>query len=116
MAQGHGYLDGVETSPILWESCHLAKMHEQLATTNESHHEKDFSFGLEDVTHTNEEGMVRLKQDVFLKPCWLDLIILNDNILSQWLHRIDLLWASLLHEEHLTEGAATNDWLDHEIS
>ena len=90
-------------------------MLEEVTTTDKSHHEKYFSLRLEDITHTNQEGMVRLKLNVFLEPCRFKTSILNNDIFSQRLHRINLLRASLLHELDLSKGAATNDWLDLEI-
>ena len=75
-------LDGIETSSILRESRHLSEVHKQLTTSDKSHHEKDLCLRLEDITHSYEERMVRLEQDVLLKPCRLNLIVLDDNILS----------------------------------
>ena len=43
------------------EASDLAQMHEELATTDESHHEENLLLCLEDVAHTNEERVIGLQ-------------------------------------------------------
>lgn len=81
MAESHGDLDGVEAGPILWEPSHLPQVHKKLTTTDESHNEEDFLLSLEDVAHTDKEGVVCLQQDVLLEPGRLHLIVLDNHVL-----------------------------------
>ena len=60
VTEGHGDLDCVEACTLFWESCDLSEVHEKLTTTDESHDEEDFLFGLEYVAHTYQEGVVGL--------------------------------------------------------
>jgi len=61
MAQSHGDLNGIEAGTRLMEASDLAQMHEELATTDESHHEENLLLCLEDVAHTNEERVIGLQ-------------------------------------------------------
>jgi hypothetical protein len=44
-------------------------MHEQFATADELHDEKDLLFSHEDEGHADEEGVIGFKQDVLLQLC-----------------------------------------------
>jgi hypothetical protein len=67
VAQGHGDLNSIETGALLREASNLAEVHEEFTTTDESHNEENLLFGLEDVAHADEEGVVGLQQNVLLK-------------------------------------------------
>lgn len=62
-------LNGVELSSILVEPLRLPQMHEQFATADELHDEKDLLFSHEDEGHADEEGVIGFKQDVLLQLC-----------------------------------------------
>ena len=76
------HLGSVESGPFLGESGGISKVHEQLSSSDESHHEEDLLLSLEDVVHTDEEWMVCLHHNVLLKLCALNLVVVDDNILS----------------------------------
>ena len=82
VAEGHGDLDGVEAGSVLREASDLAQVHEKLATSDESHDEENLLLSLEHVAHSDEEWVIRLQKDIFLQSGRLDLIVLDDNILS----------------------------------
>ena len=67
MTQSHGNLNCVETRSLFRESCNLAQMGEKLTSTHESHDEEYFVVCLEDVIHSNEEGMVSLHQNILFQ-------------------------------------------------
>ena len=112
VAEGHGNLNCIEAGPVLRESSHLAQVHEELATSDESHDKENLLVCLEHVAHSNEEGMISLQKDVFLQPSRLDLIILNDDVLSQRFHCVYLVVTNLLHKEDFTETASTDNLFD----
>ena len=59
--------------------------------------------------------MISLKEDIFLKFRRLDLIVFNNHIFPEGLHSVYLRCTFLLHEEHLSKAASSNDFLDLEI-
>ena len=67
MTQSHSNLDCVETRSLFREPRNLAQMGEKFTSTDESHDEEYFVVGLEDVIHSNEEGMVRLHQNILFQ-------------------------------------------------
>ena len=83
MAQCHGDLDRVEAGTLLWETGHLSEMHEEFTTTDESHDEENLLLSLEHVAHTDKEGVIGLKQDVLFESSRLNLVVLNDHVLSE---------------------------------
>ena len=115
VTEGHCDLNGVEAGSIFIEAGDIAQVHEQLTATHEPHHEEDFLLSLEHVAHAHEEGVVSLQQDVLFQTSRLDLVVLDDNILTQRLHSVNFLRSSLLDKEDFTEGASTNDRLDNEV-
>ena len=58
-------------------------MHEQLTTPNEFHDEEDLKVGLEHVFHANKERMVSFLQDLLFKHGALNLIVIQNDILSE---------------------------------
>jgi hypothetical protein len=76
-------LSSIKLSSFLWETGSVSQMHEKFTTSDEAHDEKDFGFGLENIVHSDEERMICLHENFFLKLCALYLVIIKDNILSQ---------------------------------
>ncbi len=58
-------------------------MHEELASSNELHHEEDLLLSLKDIVHAHQERVVRLKQDVLFQLGALDLIVINDDVFPE---------------------------------
>ena len=115
MTQSHGYLDGIESGAVLREASHLAQVHEEFTTSDEAHDEENLLVRLEHVAHTNQKRVVSLQQDVLFQSRGLHLIILNDDILSQGLHGVNIVRIPLLDQKDFSEGATTDDGLDHEV-
>jgi hypothetical protein len=51
-------LAGVESGEVFFKSILFAQVGKQLSTTDESHDEKDFLLGLENILHADQEGML----------------------------------------------------------
>lgn len=83
VTQGHSDLDCVESGPLFVEPRDLPQVHEKLATTDKSHDEENLLLRLEHIAHAHQEGVVSLEQDVLLEPGRLNLVELNNHILSQ---------------------------------
>jgi len=61
VTERHGDLDCVEACALFWESGDLSQVHEEFSSAHESHDEEDLLFGLEDVAHAYQEGVVCLQ-------------------------------------------------------
>ena len=84
-------------------------MHEQLTTSDEFHDEEDLKICLEYKLHAYKERVIGLLQDIFLKHCGFNLIVLQNNVLSQGLHGINCLSISLLHQKDLSKTTLANN-------
>lgn len=115
VSDSHAYLNRVESSTIFCESLGITQVHEKFSTTNKTHYKKNLFWSLEDVTHANQKRMISLQKNIFLKFCWFNLVVFKNNILSQRLHRIDLLGSYFLNKEHFAEAAPTNNFFYLEI-
>ena len=112
----HGNLNRIKTRSLFRESCNLSQVREQLTTSHKSHDEEHFLLRLEDVIHTDQEGVISLHENVLLEFRRLNLVILNDYILAEGLHGVGIVRSTLLDEKHFSEGAATDDRLDNEVA
>jgi hypothetical protein len=90
MADGNSDLERVELGSVFGESGAVPQVHEELTSSDESHHEEDLLFRLEHVMHSHKEGVVSLHQDVLFQLCALNLIVVKDHIFPQRLHGVDL--------------------------
>ena len=86
-------------------------MAEEFTTFDEFHQKVDTELILEDVFHINQEWMVYTVEDVLLHSDVVQLVVFNDQILSNTLHGIEVLSRIMLNEEHLSESALTNKFL-----
>ena len=109
VTKSHRYLNCIETSSLFRETCNLAKMSEKFTTSYESHDEENLLLSLEDVIHSNQEGVISLHKNVLLKFRRLNLVILDDYILAEGLHGVGIVSSTLLDEEHFSKGTATDD-------
>ena len=115
VAEGECHGERVELRSLLLELPVLAQVHEELATSDELHDKVELGVGLEHVLHADEEGVVRLLQDLLLEHRRLDLVVVEDHVLAQGLHGVDIISAFLLHEEHLSKRALADNRLAHEV-
>ena len=90
-------------------------MHEKLTASNEFHDKEDLLIRLKDVLHTHQKWMVSLHKDIFLQKCWLDLIIVKNDILSQRFHSVNGLSLVMLDQEDFTEASFSNYADDFEV-
>jgi len=72
-------------------------MSEQLTTLDELHQEVDTVVVLENVVHVNDERVVDAIEDIFLQLDILELLVVNDDVLSDTLHSVDLLGVHVLN-------------------
>ena len=84
-------------------------MLEELATLDELHDEVDAVGFLEDVVHANDEGMVNLVKDELLDLERLDRLVLDDHILSNALHGVELIILFVVDEVDFAESTATDN-------
>ena len=108
MGQGKCHLGSEELGLVLWEHAHLDQVAEELTTLDEFHQEIDTELVLEDVLHVNQKWMVDGAQDIFFKLDVLHLLILQDDVLADALHCVELLGAHMLNKENLTKGTLAN--------
>jgi hypothetical protein len=90
-------------------------MHKQLTSSNKLHNEENFLVCLENVLHTHQEWVISFQQNILLQKCTFDLIVIQNDVLSETLHCIDRLVGDLLHQEHLSKTTSANDTLYLEI-
>lgn len=62
-------------------SC-FPEMHEKLSTPDKLHNEENLLIGLKYVLHAHEEWVISFEQNIFFKECALNLIIVQNDILS----------------------------------
>ena len=90
-------------------------MREKFSTAHEAHHEEDFLLSLKDVMHPDKKWMISLKQNILLQLRALNLIIIDDYILSKRLHSVNLERILFLYQEYFAETSSTDDLLDGKI-
>ena len=112
VAKSEGNAHTVELGSCFRELPRFPEVHEQLTTSDELHHEKYLEVCLEHELHTDEEWMISFLQDVLLEHGRLNLVVVENNILPEGLHRVHCLGVLFLHEEHLAKATFSNDLLD----
>jgi len=116
MADSHDHLHRVEADDVLLEAVVFTEMGEKFTSADESHHKEDFGLGLEYVFHADEEGMISHLQDILLKLRSLYLIIIQNSVFSQRLHRKHFRTIAFqLHKENLPKSASSNNTHNLEI-
>ena len=82
MAKGESHAQTVELGPLLWKLPGLSQVHEQLTAAHELHYEENLQLRLEHELHANEERMIRFLQNVLLQHGRLNLVVIQNNVLS----------------------------------
>lgn len=90
-------------------------MAEQLASFDEAHDEVDAVFVLEYELHVHDEGVVHCVEDVLFELDVLPLLIVDHDVLTDALHRIDLLRNQVLDQVHLSESSFAYHLEDHKV-
>jgi hypothetical protein len=83
MAESQSNCKRIELSSRFRELPGFSQMHEKLTTSDKLHDEEDFKVCLEHELHTNEERMIGLLQDIFLKHSRLNLVIIQNDIFPE---------------------------------
>ena len=115
VSNGYSQLSSIENDLRLTEPPLSAKNLVELSASNEGHDEVKSQLILEQVFHSNQEGVVALKHNVFLKNGVLYLVLLNQDILSDGLHSIEFIVGFELSQEDLAKGAPSDDHQEIEI-
>ena len=89
--QGHRDLGNDELSRRLVETLHLEQMSEEVAAIYEVHDEEDAVLIVEDVLRADEERVLHLLEDVQLGLESVDTGLVDDLVLSDNLHCVDIL-------------------------
>ena len=106
-------LSSVELDNVLRESLLTLEDLVQLSSSNEGHYKVQAELRLEEVVHAHQEWVVAAKQDILLKFCVVDLIILEKHILSNGLDSVQYLILLQLSEVNFPESTSTKD--DYEL-
>lgn len=112
MTESEGNSERIKLSSSLGELPRFSQVHEKLTTSDKLHDEEDLHVGLEDELHTNEEGMVSLLQDIFLKHSRFNLIVIQNDILPERFHGVHCLRILLLHQKDFSETTFADDFYD----
>ena len=90
-------------------------MEKQLASVEKICHEVESLSRLESVVKLNDKWMRNLLHDVSLNLCILDLIVLDDKIFLECLHRIDFSIILFLGHVDFPERPSSNDFEELEV-
>jgi hypothetical protein len=111
----HGYLSSVKLDNLLSKSLLFLKHLIKFTSFDERHDKVETELGLEQVVHTYEEWVIAGKQDILLEFSIVDLVIFQEDILSNRLDRIEGFGLLELCEIYLAEGASAKDDFQFEI-
>ena len=111
----HGYLSSVKLDNLLSESLLFLKHLIKFSSFDKRHDKVETKLGLEQVVHAYEEWVIAGKQDILLEFSIVDLVIFQEDILSNGLDRIEGFGLLELCEIYLAEGASAKDDFQFEI-
>jgi len=115
MPDSHRYLNGIEFGSVFRKSLRVSQVHKKFTTTNESHDEEDLLICHENIAHSHEERVVCLQQNILFKFGGLNLIVINDYVLAEGLHSVDLAAIFLLHQKYFTKATSSNNFFNLEV-
>ena len=115
MAKCQGNLSDKELCLILLEAAHTCQVSEELATLDEVHQEVDAIFVLENVVHGYDEWVLHLVEDVLFELKTFKEVLVNNHILADALHCIELIGLSLLYHVYLAKGTFSDKLKDVEV-
>mmetsp|Transcript_9518 Transcript_9518/g.15582 ORF Transcript_9518/g.15582 Transcript_9518/m.15582 type:complete len:287 (+) Transcript_9518:501-1361(+) len=98
----------VEASTLLAETLVALEVVEKLTTVDVVHDEEELVGGLERVVEVDEEGVAELLQNALLGARVLEFVSLDNRLLVEDLHGVDLSCVLLLHLHHLSEASLSN--------
>merc|ERR1740139_163316 len=112
VTKGQRHLRRKESYMFFGESFDLNEMAEKFATFNKLHQEVDALFVLENKLHVHQEWVVYLVQDIFLQTNVLELLMLNNHILADALHSVQIPIRFMLDKEYFSKGTLANHLFD----
>ena len=108
VAESKSDLGGEKFSLVFVEPFYLYQVSEQFASCYEFHDEVYARIVLEHVLHSHNERMGNVEKNVFFELDIVELLVVDDNVLANALHREQILRALLLHQINLAKGALSN--------
>ena len=90
-------------------------MSEELTTFDEVHKEENSDRVLENVLHADDEWVINIVEDIFLKLKRIHLFIFQYDILSDTFHSVNFSSLIMLNLEDFSEGSLANNSNDFEI-
>ena len=90
-------------------------MLEKFSSLDKVHDEVDAESFLEDIVHANNKGVIHLVENEFLNLERIDWVVLDDHILSDALHRVQLPILFATDQIHLAKCATPNDTQQFEV-
>ena len=126
MSQCYSYLGNEKSCCFFVKSLNFNQVSKQFSSSiigsiiiiyllDELHKEVYPEFILENILHVNYEGVINVEQYVLLQLNVFELFIIDNNVLSDTFHSINLVCILVLHNEHLSECAFTDHSSDHKI-
>lgn len=103
-----GDLCGVELCLFLRKTLLLRQVLEELASLHKLHDEVDAIGLLEDVVHSNDEGVIDLVEDHLLDLQRLNRLVLDDHVLPHSLHRVVLATNVVADQVYFSESALSD--------
>ena len=115
VAESKSDLGGEEFSLVFVEPFYLYQVSEQFASCYEFHDEVYARIVLEHVLHSHNERMGNVEKNVFFELDIVELLVVNDDIFPDALHRVELPIPVVLDEEDLAESALADHFEDLEV-
>ena len=109
MSQSNSHLCNHKSCLLLGESSDFDEVPKKLASLDEFHEEEDAILILENVIHTHNEGMTNVIENVLLELKRIHLLVLNNDILSNTLHGINLAGLAMFDLKDFSKGTFTHD-------
>ena len=100
---------------LLVESLCLVQVSEQLTPFDELHQEINPKIVLEDIVHAHDERVFNRVEDVLLELDVFKLFVVNDDVLPDTFHGINLLSVHVLDQKYLAESALAHHLHNDEI-
>jgi hypothetical protein len=97
------------------ETLDSAQVSVQLAAFNKIHDEIDAEFVLEHEVHAHDERVLNSIQDVFFQLQTFKEVLINNHILSDAFHGVNVTCLALPHHVHLAEGSLSKHAHDDKI-
>lgn len=115
MSKSHSNLGSKELSLFFRELFDGNQMSEQLSALHKVHQKVDSVVILEHVLHVDQEGVVNSVKNIFLKLDVLHLLVLNNDVLSNTLHCIQLASGFVLNQKDFSKSTFSDEFAEFKI-